>query len=253
MELPQLEREYRVHVYETSPDEKLNLCSLFNYMQDIAAEHAIMLGYGRDELMKSGNFWVLSRIYSVIYEWPLRDETIIVKTWPFGTDSIFALRFFEIRFPDGRLIASASSSWLIINHETKKIQRPDETLTSYNSIKKSVSIPVRIPVKLIEAADGGSSSPEFRVKISDLDVNLHSNNVSYLKWTLDSYDLDFTMDHLPSSVEINYLAEAMYGENIVIKTSRDENALPSFRHSLIRSADKKELCRISFEWKEHKN
>src|SRR4030042_4531994 len=100
----QFEKEYRVHVYETDPDERVNLFSLFDYMKDIAAEHAIKLGFGRDDLLKRNHFWVLSRMYAEISNWPFRGETIIVKTWPSGTENVFALRFFEIRFADGREI-----------------------------------------------------------------------------------------------------------------------------------------------------
>jgi len=253
MEIPQFEREYRVHVYETSADERVNLCSLFNYMQDSAAEHAIKLGYGRDDLMKSNHFWVLSRMFAVISEWPFRDETIIVRTWPYGTDGVFALRFYEIRYPDGRMIASAASSWLIIDATTKKIQRPDQNLTIYNSIKQTAGMPVRIAAKLEDASYDGDLSQEFRVKPSDLDVNLHTNNVNYLRWTIDAYDFDFMMKHVPSSVEINYLAESMLGENIIIRTSREAGPGLFFRHIIFRTADNRELCRIRLEWKERKN
>jgi acyl-ACP thioesterase len=250
MGIPHLEREYRIHVYETDPDEKVSLCSLFNYMQDIAAQHAIKLGYGRDELMKNNHFWVLSRMYAVISDRPFRDETIIVKTWPAGTDHMFALRYYEIRYPDGRIIANASSSWLIIDHTTKKIQRPDESLTRLNSEVRSAVSPVRCASKLAEASENGQYSPEFRVKLSDLDVNLHTNNANYLKWIIDSYHLDFIMTHVPSSAEINYLAESMYDEDIMIRTSNEEGKNIFFRHSVIRSNDMKELCRIRIEWKE---
>jgi hypothetical protein len=47
MESLQFEKEYRVHVYETGPNGKLNLYSLFNYLQDIASDHAVKLGFGR--------------------------------------------------------------------------------------------------------------------------------------------------------------------------------------------------------------
>ena len=50
---------------------------------------------------------------------PLWGETIIVKTWPRGTDKLFALRDYEVRYPDGRSIALATSSWLIIDREYK--------------------------------------------------------------------------------------------------------------------------------------
>ena len=78
MDLLQYEKEYRIHVYETGPDGKLNLCSLFNYMQDIASDHAVELGFGRDDLMRDNRFWVLSRMYAEINHWPLWGETIFL-------------------------------------------------------------------------------------------------------------------------------------------------------------------------------
>jgi medium-chain acyl-[acyl-carrier-protein] hydrolase len=250
MEIPQLEREYRIHVYETGPDERVNLCSLFDYMQDIAAEQAIMLGFGRDDLVKRNHFWVLSRMYAVISDWPSRGENIILKTWPGGTENIFAIRYYEIRYNDGRIIAAASSSWLIIDQTTKKIQRPDELLTQYNGPKKDIAVPVRNAGKLADTSEKGEQSGSFKVGISDLDVNLHTNNVNYLKWIIDSYPIDFLMNHYPVSAEINYLAESMLGEEIIIMTSKENGSNISFRHSVIRNNDNRELCRMRIEWNE---
>ena len=59
----------------------------------------------------------------------------------------------------------------------------------------------------------------YRIKVSDLDVNLHTNNVRYLTWVSDCYNLDFVMKNVPRSAEINYLAESQFDEEVVIKTS----------------------------------
>jgi medium-chain acyl-[acyl-carrier-protein] hydrolase len=249
MELLQFEKEYRVHVYETGPDGKLNLYSLFNYMQDIASDHAIKLGFGRDDLMRDNRFWVLSRMYAVITEWPLWGDTIIVKTWPNGTDKLFALRNYEVKFPDGRQIASGTSSWLILDHTTKKVQRPDSILSQYNPNLYTDNSPARYASKLEPAEEDGCVSPRFRIKVSDLDVNLHTNNVRYLKWVSDSYDLDFVMKNIPQSAEINYLAESHYNEEIMIKTSAEKENSGLYNHSIFRTNDNKELCRIRIEWK----
>ena len=120
MELFHFEKKYQVHVYETGPDEKLNLYSLFNYMQDIASDHAIKLGFGRDDLMRNNHFWVLSRMYAVINKWPSWEDIITVKTWPNGTDKLFALRNYEVKYPDGSNIASGTSSWLILDRNYQK-------------------------------------------------------------------------------------------------------------------------------------
>ncbi|MCX6321477.1 MAG: thioesterase [Bacteroidia bacterium] len=250
MELLQFEKEYRVHVYETGPDGKLNLYSLLNYLQDIASDHAVKLGFGRDDLMRDNRFWVLSRMYTVISEWPLWGDSIVVKTWPNGTDKLFALRNYEVKYPDGRRIASGTSSWLILDRITKKVQKPDSILSQYNPNLHSDNSPVRYASKLKTAAEDGRRSPGFRIKVSDLDVNLHTNNVRYLKWVSDTYDLDFVMKNVPQSAEINYLAESLFDEDIFIRTSAEKENGSFYDHSIFRTNDNKELCRIRIEWKE---
>lgn len=249
MELLEFEKEYRVHVYETRPDGKLNLYSLFNYMQDIASDHAVKLGFGRDDLMRDNRFWVLSRMYAIINEWPLWEDTLIVKTWPNGTDKLFALRNYEVNNHDGRHIASGTSSWLILDRTTKKIQRPDSILTHYNFNLHTDNSPLRYASKLEPAEETGLISQVFKIKVSDLDVNFHTNNVRYLKWVNDSYDLDFVMNNVPQSAEINYLAESVYGEEITIRTSVEKENGSFYNHSIIRTNDDRELCRIKIAWK----
>ena len=249
MEQLQFKKEYKVHVYETGPDGKLNLCSLFNFLQDAASDHAAILGFGRDDLMRDNRFWVLSRIYTVINVWPLWEDSIVVKTWPNGTDKLFALRNYEVSFPDGRQIASGTSSWLILDRITKKVQRPDSILAEYNPNLRTNSTPLRYASKLDTAADDSIISPVYKIKVSDLDVNLHTNNVKYLTWISDFYDLDFVMKNVPVSAEINYLAESQFNEEVIIKTSVDEINRTSYDHSIFRISDNKELCRVRIEWK----
>jgi medium-chain acyl-[acyl-carrier-protein] hydrolase len=247
MDSLQFEKEYHIHVYETGPDGRLNLYSLFNYMQDIASDHAIKLGFGRDDLMKDNRFWVLSRMYAEISEWPLWGETVIIKTWPNGTDKLFALRYYDVRYPDGRHIASASSSWLILDMTTKKVQRPDSILSEYNPDLHSVFSPVRLATKLEPVPENAQESQRFHIKVSDLDVNLHTNNVRYIKWVHDTYDLDFIMKNKAQSAEINYLAESVFGEEVSVRTSNEERCYCN--HSIFRTGDKKELCRVRIGWK----
>jgi len=249
MEFQKLEKEYTIHVYETGPDGRLNLHSLFDYLQDIASDHAVKLGYGRDDLMKYNTFWVLSRIYAEISDWPLWSENIMIKTWPRGTDKLFALRDFEVRYHDGRSIAHATSSWLIIDLNTRRIQRPDIILGRDNSELPDEKTLPRNSAKLEPALSDGRITPQFSVRISDLDINLHTNNARYLRWVTDSYDLDFIKNNVPLSAEINYLAESHFNDNIAIRTSEEKDKSNVFNHSVIRTSDNTELCRVRINWK----
>jgi len=250
METLQFEKEYRVHLYDTGPDGKVSLYSLFNYMQDIASEHAVMLGFGRDDLMSGNRFWVLSRMYAVITELPQWNDTIFVNTWPSGTDKLFAFRSFSVYNTERKKIISASSSCLILDHTTRKVQRPDGILPRYDPDLYRHDAPVRNAMKIEAPDENGCTSSEYRIKPSDLDVNLHTNNVAYLRWVTDTYDLDYIMTHFPCEAEINYLAESLYNEEIITKTSADKGNCNVFNHSVIRTGDKKELCRVKLEWKE---
>jgi acyl-ACP thioesterase len=251
MELMIFEKEYRVHVYETGPDGKLSLYSLFNFLQDIASDHAIRLGFGRDDLMRQNRFWVLSRIYAEIKRMPEWEDSIILKTWPNGTDKLFALRNFEANYPDGSHIASATSSWLILDRLTKKVQRPDAILSKFYSDLNPNQSPIRYASRLEAAGEDGFSLQSNKIKVSDLDINLHTNNVKYLTWVSDCYSLDFVMQNVPMSVEINYLAESQFNEDVVIKTSPEKANGLQFNHSVLRSDDNKELCRIKIAWREN--
>jgi acyl-ACP thioesterase len=253
MELMQFEKEYNVHVYETGPDGKLSLCSLFNYLQDIASDHAIKLGFGRDDLMRENRFWVLSRMYAETEALPEWGDRVSVTTWPNGTDKLFALRNFEVRSSDGRHIASASSSWLILDRTTRKVQRPDAILSRFYSDLVPNHTPLRYASRLDYEDDAGESKQDYRIKISDLDVNLHTNNVRYLTWANDCYSLEFMMKNVPMSVEINYLAESQFDEDIVIRTSSGRNGRSAYQHSIVRTSDSKELCRIEIKWKDVDN
>jgi medium-chain acyl-[acyl-carrier-protein] hydrolase len=248
MELMEFKKKYRIHVYETGPDGKLNLYSLFNYLQDIASDHAIRLGFGRDDLMRENRFWVLSRIYAEITMLPVWEDSIIVKTWPNGTDKLFALRNFDVSFPDGRHIASATSSWLILDRTTRKVQRPDNILAKFYSDLHPDQSPIRYASKIEPSAGESKETTQYRIRVSDLDINLHTNNVKYLTWVSDCYNLDFVMKNVPRSIEINYLAESQFDEEVVIKTSNEKMNGTIYNHSIFRSGDNKELSRIRIEW-----
>ena len=242
----QLQKTYNIHVYETGPDSKLNLASLFNYLQDVASDHAEILGFGRGDLMKYNHFWALSRMYAEIEIWPAWGESIVVTTWPNGTDKLFALRNYEVTYPDGRHIAFATSSWLILDHSTRRIQRPEAVLTHFSRHSEVYESPLRYASKLELPESEAKNSDSFKVKISDLDVNLHTNNVKYLHWVSDSYDIDFVKQNAVHSIEINYLSESFYNDEVFLQTRAAGGSF--YTHSVMRS-DGKELCRMKLEWK----
>lgn len=249
METGKFEKEYKIHVYETGPEGRLTLYSLFDYLQDIASDHAVVLGYGRDDLLERNQFWVLSRMYAEINDLPVWGERVIVRTWPRGTEKLFALRDYLVMMPDGRKVAMATSSWLIIDRTTRKIQRTDHGLSSFINNPEPDHVLPRNAAKLYPPATEEHFTSHFRVKVSDLDINLHTNNVRYLKWIIDSHNPAFVMNNVPAFVEINYLAESRYNDEINIKMSENKDRDTISDYSIVRAPDESELCRARIIWK----
>lgn len=253
MVLRKLEKEYHVHVYETGPDGKLNLYSLFNYFQDIASEHAVKLGYGRDDLLEHNNFWVLSRIYAETGELPAWGDRVKVTTWPRGVDKLFALRDYDVRDCEGKLLCSATSSWLIIDKTSRKIKRPDNILSSFKAESEFLN-PLPRNANKLDPVDGESViTSRFRVRVSDLDINLHTNNVRYLKWVIDTLSPGFIINNIPVFTEINYLAESRFDDEILIRKSEKNGEKIMTDYSILRATDNTELSRVRLIWKKPVN
>lgn len=244
------ERKYPVNVFDTDIRGRLSPGSLFNYFQDLAGRHASLLGFGREHLITNGYFWVLARMLVKIERMPLTWDEVTVRTWPRGTDAIFALRDLEMYDAGGKRIVGASSSWVIVDLETRKVQRPDKALSFLNA---------RYPEQRALEANAGkvpalhadsNKLTRLTAQLDDMDVNNHVNNARYIHWVTNSYDKEFIDTHIPDTVEVNYLSEGHQGDGINILTSGAVEEGKSFIHSVTREADRTELCRLRIKWKE---
>lgn len=238
--------DYKVHVYETGFDGLLQPFALFNYLQDIAAIHAERLGFGRSDLMKMNRFWVLSRMEVRIVKWPSWEDLITVSTWPRGTDKLFAVRDFRVNYPDGSEIAAASSSWLIIDSSAKKIKRPHEDLTHFNNAPDVPAAIGKYAGKIEIPSVEQTVSTVSTVKTGDIDMNMHTNNTSYIRWIFNTYSPDFLAAMAPAGIEANFLSESRYGDNFVISSGAGENNI--HYHTVKDETGNKEFCRLRIKW-----
>ncbi len=241
------EKPYRVNTYEADVSGRLSITSLFNYLQDAAARHATVLNFGKEHLEQNNMFWVLSRILVIMDNMPGWEEEIIIRTWPRGVDKLFALRDFEVLGNNGRKYGGATSCWLMVNRENRWPVRPDKLLEELKGNMHNKSSLERYPSKLTATGISSYTSQVFPVRYSDLDINMHVNNVQYIKWAIDTYPLDFILGNKFESAEVNYLSESVPGDEITVRAS--ETGEKIFDHSIIRKNDNKELCRLKISWK----
>jgi acyl-ACP thioesterase len=242
------EQHYRIPVYDTDYKGLVYIHSLLNYIQDIAAGHAELLKFGREDLLAGNRFWILSRQLAEFYRLPAWGETITLKTWPRGTEGLFALRDIEITDGKGEIVAAASTSWVIVDLETRRPCRPDAEPGLANREFPQESALQRNAGKIKAPAEVEVVSLPFWVKPGDLDVNYHVNNVKYIQWVMDSMPMAFLSSNRVSSLEVNYIAEGVDGDQITILKEIAPAENNRHLYSVIRSGDSRELCRIMIAW-----
>lgn len=246
------ERKYPVNIFNTDLTGRLSPGSLFSFFEDLAGRHAAEIGWGRDDLMTDGFFWALSRMVVRIEALPMAWDEITLRTWPRGTETIFALRDLEMYDAAGKRLAGASSSWVIVDYNTRKAQRPDKALSTLNvrfPEERALETNAR---RVPPIPEGDHEVIRLRVTIDDIDVNRHVNNARYVHWVANCYDPEFISRHTPDTIEVNYLLEGHLGEMINITTGRPADEGTSFIHSITRENDGAELCRLRMRWKENR-
>ena len=95
------------------------------------------------------------------------------------------------------------------------------------------------------SAISGELISEHRVRFSDIDFNQHTNSMKYAEWMLDSYSPDTLKNRSITQFDINYMHEALYGQNIKIVRSENEN------QSLFNLTDNDNfsVCRAAIRWR----
>lgn len=245
----QFEKHYRIPVYDTDFRGRLSLHSLFNYVQDIASEHAELLKFGREDLQRNNRFWILSRMYAAINRMPRWGEEILLHTWPRGVEGLFALREIEVTDGKGEVISAVTTSWVVVDIETRRPVRPGTmpALAGRDFITRQAT--GRSAGKLEPPNGQMIETPPFRVRSGDLDVNLHVNNVKYIQWYCDTFGTDYLSGHEPEEVEINFLSESVEGDTVFLRHEVAGNGNNRPGCSVIRETDGRELCRIMTAWR----
>ncbi len=216
LESYQFSKEFEVGSFQVHPNGKLRLDSLADFFQEIAWRHADSDDFGRN-LMKENLIWVLSKFDIKATSLPSWGAPIQVYTAGRGVDKLIAFREFLITDLKGNALASAMSSWVLLNTETKKLERPAQVLPAalFDPNLKPDWQPERIRI-----SGELSFEDELTVRYSDLDLNNHVNNTSYIRWVEDflkSNQID------AKNVLINYLAECKLGDKVKLSLWENES------------------------------
>lgn len=240
--------QYEILSFDTDYLGRAHLSALMNYLQDAARLHSIREGFSVFDLFKKGVTWVVSRYHVKINRYPELSEKILIKTWASGKNGYFALRDFEVADERLKPILVATSSWMIIDLQSRRPVKveglfPDELVLEERALEDDFpSLPI------VEKLDHKAT---FRVLFEDLDYNRHVNNVTYSRWALEAMPKEILFSARPEEVEINYRAEAFYGDEIEVVSQTPSTPDGYWVQQVFNLATGKEVARLRSLWKRY--
>ncbi|HEX7411880.1 MAG TPA: acyl-ACP thioesterase domain-containing protein [Bacteroidales bacterium] len=236
---------YNIHWCDADTKGNASIMSLFNYMQESALRHAGHLGFGYDAVLEVKQIWVIVRMQLEVNRYPQWGESIMIRTWPRGVESIFALRDYEIIDSNGNVIVAATSRWIVIDAITRRplpmkiIQQalymcdPREAIATISEAKMP--------------ADDFVLLKQHTVQYCDLDKHNHVNNTRYVEWIVNAFPGNWFQGHEITAFRIDYQGESHQDDEIAIYADQPEGMNTWIK--AIRTFDQKIIFKALISWR----
>jgi acyl-ACP thioesterase len=222
----QHDRDVIVAVSDTDFNARIKPSAIMGYFQDIATEHADMLGIGYSDLRSQDLGWVMIRMSFKIMQSPKVGETITIKTFPEKPKAADVNRGYCIENKAGETIVTASSKWCVVDVNTHKIRRCAPLFTEFNDSDYIPTSPLDdANPKIEKLSDYGEVIGEplkYTVQVTDLDYNVHMNNARYGDVILNICTVNMLRENTISRVDINFMSQLFIGDCFdVYKVQKD--------------------------------
>ncbi|GLC41093.1 hypothetical protein PLESTB_000943700 [Pleodorina starrii] len=218
--------EHRIRGYEVSPDQRATVVTVANLLQEVAGNHAVGVWGRTDEGFASlpsmkNVIFVMTRLQIRMHQYPKWGDIVAVETY-FSEEGRLAFRrdWKVTNASTGAVLGAATSTWVTINMDTRRLVKlPDNLRKRFLRFgpesSEHVLPPDETKKKLPEMElPGQVQAPQQVARRSDMDMNGHINNVTYLAWALESVPEDVYRSQELYEVELDFKAECTAGNTI---------------------------------------
>jgi acyl-ACP thioesterase len=240
------EMPVQVSSYFLDSSKRLSAVALAEILQEAAGGHAHAEGFGYHQFEPKSLVWILTAMRFEVLQWPIWEQSLIVRTWVVDSQRFISRRDFQILNQQGELLISASTHWLLYNFDKKRPTSIDNAPihVQRHPTKLAVENPISKEFPRVKPSNAFS----FKVEISDLDMLGHMNNTRYIQHLIDSYDWDFYQHHQIKSFEIHFLSEAKLGETL--QSHRQQVDSLKLIHEIFNQSGEKSHCVAIIQWQE---
>lgn len=213
--------DWEINFLQCTPNGLLKHTELCNLFQLTAGYHAELGGLSFTDMQMHDQAWVLSRMRVEITELPKWRDVVTVKTWIHDLEGSRSVRALEMYVGDKK-IAGSSTYWAVFN---TKLRKPEGLALPHEHFEKFRDMyPTEKPFAKVQLGREAKIIEERTVKLSDLDIVNHANNVKYLEWCLDHADVKSLLRGKLKAFDMNFMKELMLADTVAITGGSDSNS-----------------------------
>lgn len=198
----------------------MSFAAISRYLQETAWRQAEKLGFGYEQAKVLNQFWVLVRQRIVMESFPKWNDVVFIETWPRSVEGMMAFRDYYIRDKDRRIVGGVASTWMVIDLNTRRPQKPHLVNTALSQLDPTMAL--QEPAAKILFGEGDKCVEKRKVKFSDMDLNGHVTNSKYAEWIWDALSAEHALRNF-KHFHINFITEAKEGDVITLSELILEN------------------------------
>lgn len=206
-------KTHDVSSYTVDYNKKYTLCALLRHAQSEAFYHAQEMGIDGKKIWDEYKaIWIITRLRVDMEQMPDWSDVIEVETYPLAPGLVRMERECLLRH-NGQVFARVSSEWVILDKDRGMPRRPAKTGYPMDLEHREGRV----------AGEYTNFAPEYTeqdfvyaymARVSDLDMNMHVNNIAYVRLAQDVFTLTELKDKRLTSFEIVFKAQSYEGDEL---------------------------------------
>lgn len=232
------EQKYRIRVCDTISSTKVSNTGFLGLMEDVGGLHSSEVGFGIYDIPKTNLTWLLLEWRLQVISRPQIEQWVYVKTWSRKIEKYYAYRDFEVHDENGKLLAIATSKWILINTEKRKVTKVDDYINECYETEDDRVFGEDEKLDKLKEPENAENVLEYDIARRDIDLYNHMHNLYYLDLAYEALPEDvYKKAHKFNNIRITYKKEVKYGakikcmykrqddEHIIAIKNKDDNTL----------------------------
>lgn len=224
-----MENEYKRKFFigYSNCDRKVNLSVLNSLylIQDMMTEY---FGFLKSDniILKSENnaIWVLAKTKVHFNKYPKWRDLIEGTVFTTGIKPIRVETEAQFKDKDNNVLFYANQETCVIDLTDRKIRKIN-TVNYPTGVQIKEGINKEKYLRLNTEFTEADKVYEHKIHSTDIDFSYHTNNVSYVKYILNSLNSDFIDSHKITDFEIHYINESKEGQKLSIYKKIKDNEI----------------------------